>query len=351
MSGAAPEVFMRTRIFLIAVLLATVWAPPPKAADGPYTLIKDVPIGGDGGWDYLNVDSAARRLYISHATKVVVYDLATDTIVGEIADTPGVHGAVGAYDGRIVTSNGRGNNASIVDAKTFQTISKVETQANPDFIMYEPKQKEVYTFNGSGKSASVIDASGKVVATIPLGGKPEAGVPDVAAGRVYVNNETGNEIIVIDVTKHEVVARWPIAPGESAAGLAIDTKNHRLFIGAHNNRMLMMDSTNGKIVAEVPIGAGVDATQFDPGTGYAFSSCGGGDGSVTIAHEDSPAKLTVVQTLATARGARTMGLDPSTHRIYVAAAKYTEPAPGAANARVQMVPGSMHLLVYGINGK
>jgi len=216
--------------------------------------------------------------------------------------------------------------------------------------MYEPKQKEVYTMNGSGKSASVIDASGKVVATIPLGGKPEAAVPDTAAGRVYVNNETGNEIVVIDVAKHEVVAKWPIAPGESAAGLAIDLKNHRLFIGAHNGKMLMMDSTNGKIVAEVPIGAGVDATWFDPGTGYAFSSCS--TGTVTIAHEDAPDKLTVVQTLQTATGARTMALDPATHRIYLAAAKYTPPPEGSpANARPTLIPGSMHLLVYGIDGK
>ena len=306
---------MRARLCLLTLLIVALWVPLPSAADGPYQLIKDVPIGGDGGWDYLNVDLAAKRLYISHATKVVVFDLTKDAIAGEIADTPGVHGAVAAFGDRIVTSNGRGNNASIVDAKTFQTISKVTTEGNPDFIMYEPKQKEVYTFNGSGKSASVIDASGKVVATIPLGGKPEAGVPDTAAGRVYVNNETGNEIIVIDVAKHEVVARWPIAPGES----------------------------------DVPIGPGVDSTQFDPGTGYAFSSCGGGDGSVTIAHEDAPDKLTVVQTLKTERGARTMGLDPATHRIYVAAVKYTEPAAGGG--RAQMVPGSMHLLVYGINGK
>jgi YVTN family beta-propeller protein len=322
----------------------------PRAADGPYQFIKDVAIGGEGGWDYLNVDGPAKRLYVSHGTKVVVYDMEKDAVVGEIADTPGVHGAVIASNGHIFTSNGRGNNASMVDAKTFQTIQKIETQANPDFIMYDPKQKEVYTFNGNGKSASVIDASGKVVATIPLGGKPEAGVSDPAAGRVYVNNETGNEIVVIDVATHEVVAKWPIAPGESAAGLAIDLKNHRLFIGAHNNKMVMMDSTNGKIVGEVPIAAGVDATWFDPGTGYAFSSCG--TGTVTIAHEDSPEKLTVVQTLATTQGARTMALDPATHRIYLAAGKYQDPPAGsAANARPTLIPGSMHLLVYGINGK
>ena len=335
---------------LAAAALVGALAVAPKAADGPYQFIKDVQIGGEGGWDYLTLDAAAKRLYISHGTKVVVYDLTKDAVVGEIADTPGVHGAVIASDGHIFTSNGRESKASMVDAKTLQTIKKVETQGNPDFIMYEPKQKEVYTFNGTGRSATVIDAAGNVVATIPLGGKPEAGVPDPAAGRVYVNNETASTIVVIDVAKHEVVANWSIAPGESAAGLAIDLKNHRLFVGAHNNKMLMMDSTNGRIIAEVPIGGGVDATWFDPGTGYAFSSCS--TGTVTIAHEDAPDKLTVVQTLQTATGARTMALDPATHRIYLAAAKYTPPPEGSpANARPTLIPGSMHLLIYGINGK
>jgi YVTN family beta-propeller protein len=334
----------------LCALCVVLFVATPRAADGPYQFIKDVEIGGEGGWDYLNLDAAHNRLLISHGTKVVVFDLTKDAVAGEIADTPGVHGAVIASDGHIFSSNGRENKASMVDAATLQTIRKIDTEGNPDFIMFEPKMKEVYTFNGTGRSATVIDESGRVVATIPLGGKPEAGVSDPAAGRVYVNNETGNEIVVIDVATHQVVAKWPIAPGESAAGLAIDTRNKRLFIGAHNSKMLMMDSTSGKVVAEVPIGAGVDATWFDPGTGYAFSSCS--IGTVTIAHEDAPDKLTVVQTLETATGARTMALDPSTHRIYLAAAKYTPPPAGSApNARPTMVPGSMHLKIYGMNGK
>ena len=333
----------------VAASLVLAGLAAPRAADGPYRFVKDVAIGGEGGWDYLNVDAAGKRLLISHGTKVVVFDLKTDTVVGEIADTPGVHGAVIASDGHIFTSNGRENKASMVDAKSLQTLQKIETQGNPDFIMYEPKMKEVYTFNGTGRSATVIDASGKVVATIPLGGKPEAGVSDPSVGRVYVNNETGNEIVVIDVAKHEVVAKWPIAPGESAAGLAFDAKTKRLFIGAHNSKMLMMDATSGKVLAEVPIGVGVDATWFDPGTGYAFSSCS--TGTVTIAKEDGD-KLTVVQTLETATGARTMALDPATHRIYLAAAKYAPPPEGSpANARPTIVPGSMHLKIYGIDGK
>ena len=323
-----------------------------RAQTGPYAFLKEIPIGGEGGWDYLNVDSANKLLFVSHATKAVVVDIAKDAVIGEIADTPGIHGALAATPGRVFTSNGRGNNASIVDTKTWTTIAKVETEGNPDFIMYEPKEKAVYTFNGRGSSASVIDAvAGKVIATIPLGGKPEAGVVDQAAGRVYVNIEDKNSIAVIDIKTHAVVENWPIAPGEGASGLAIDTKNHRLFIGAGNKLMLMMDSTNGKVVAQVPIDAGVDSTWFDPGTGYAFSSCG--SGTVTIAHEDSPAKLTVVQTLTTEQGGRTMALDPATHRIYVASAKFGPPPADAppGRGRPTIIPNSMHINVYAMSGK
>ena len=341
---------MRKTLMIIALAASAAFAV--QAQDGPYRFVKEIKIGGEGGWDYLSVDSAAKRLYVSHATKAVVIDLSKDAVAGEIPDTPGIHGAIAVPGNRIFTSNGRGNNASIVDAKTLQLISKVETGANPDGIIYEPKQKAVWTFNGRSSSATVIDAaSGKVTATIPLGGKPEAAVSDGAAGRVYVNLEDKNTVAVVDLAKHEVVANWPIAPGEEASGLAIDLKTHRLFIGASNKLMLMMDSTNGKIVGQVPIGPGVDSTWFNPQTGYAFSSCG--DGTTTIAHEDSPDKLTVVQVLKTGPGARTMALDTTTHRIYLASAEFNPPPAGAApgRGRPTMVANSMKILVFGMNGK
>lgn len=341
---------MRNRVMLaVGPLVVLVLAARPHAADGPYRLLKEIPIGGEGGWDYLSVDSAARRVYVSHGTRLVVLDLATDTVAGEIADTPGVHGIAIAPDlGRGFTTNGREHMSSIVDLSTLRTIGKVETGQNPDTMNYDPGRHEAYTFNGAGRSATVIDARrGSVVATIPLGGKPEFSAVDPAAGRIYVNIENTNEIAVIDTAMHTVVSRWPIAPGESGAGLAIDTAHHRLFVGAHNSLMLMMDSTTGKVVAQVPIGAGVDANWFDPGTGYAFASCG--DGTLTIAHEDSPEKLTVVQTLTTERGARTMALDAATHKLYVAAAKYEPLEPGAPpNARPKLIPGSMRILIYGM---
>jgi DNA-binding beta-propeller fold protein YncE len=207
-------------------------------------------------------------------------------------------------------------------------------------------------FNGRGQSATVIDAkAGKVVATIPLGGKPEFAQADSKAGRVYNNLEDKNEVAVIDAKSHQVVANWPIAPGEEASGMAIDLKNHRLFLGCGGSKtMVMLDSTSGKVIASVPIGQGVDANAFDPGTGFAFASCG--DGTTTIAHEDTPDKLTVVQTLGTQRFSRTMALDPKTHKIYLPTAQFEpqpEQAAGSPRQRPKMIPGTFKILVYGID--
>ena len=325
---------MKTINSLLALcLLAISTATVGSAADASYHLIKEIPVPGKAQWDYLKVDSESHRLYLSHGTKVEVIDLDKGAVVGAIENTPGVHGiALAPKLGRAFTSNGQENKASIEDLKTVKTISKVPTGANPDCILYEATQNEVYTFNGKGKSATVFDPdSGKVIATIDLGGKPEFANADGAAGRIYVNLEDKSEVAVIDIRTHKVVSHWPIAPGETASGMAIDLEHHRLFLGCDNKKMVMMDSATGKVLVTVPIGAGVDANAFDPGTQLAFSS-NGEEGTTTVAKEVSPDKLTVVQTLKTAVGSRTMTLDPLTHNIYL-------PAPTP----------SFHVLVYGVD--
>ncbi len=324
---------------VISVLTLSALALIPASARGAeaqYKLLKEIPVGGAPSWDYASVDEANRRLYVSHGTEVVVIDVDKDEVVGVITNTPGVHGLAPAPDlGKGYSSNGRENKASVVDLKTLQALTKVDTGANPDGMLYEPGQHEVYMFNGRGQSATVIDAkTDKVVATIPLGGKPEFAAADPQAGRVYNNIEDKSTVAVIDTKKHEVVNTWPIAPGEEASGMAIDLAHHRLIIGCSNAKMIVMDNTTGKVVADVPAGAGIDAAVFDPGTQLAFTS-NGGDGTVTIAHEDTPDKFTVVQTLKTANGARTMTLDPKTHKIYLAVGQ-------------RGTPNSFKVLVFGM---
>jgi WD40 repeat protein len=338
---------------LAALGLLSTLAAPAHSADAKYKFIKEIPIGGEGGWDYLSVDQDARRLYVSHATKVVVIDIDKDVVVGEITNTPGVHGiAIAPKLGLGFISNGRENKASVFDLKTLQTTMKVDTGANPDAILYNEARQEVYTFNGRDNSATVFEAkTGNVVTTIPLPGKPEFARCSVRARRIYVNLEDKSEVCVINSRTHKVVTTWPLALGEEPSGLALDPENKRLFLGCGNKLMVMMDSANGNVVASVPIGQGVDATKFDPGTMLAFCSCG--DGTVTIAHEDSPDKLTVVQTLKTEPRARTMALDVKTHRIYLASAKFG-PAPEQPagekkkKGRPSVVPGSFKVLVYGM---
>jgi len=337
---------IRQSALALAVGILTLAAA--RGADSPgYHFLKEIPVGGDGGWDYLSIDPAARRLYISHATKVVVVDIDKYSVVGEIPDTPGIHGfAIAADLKHGFSSNGREAKVSMVELDSLKLLSKVDTGQNPDCIIYNPGQMEVYAFNGRGDSSTVIDAkTGAVVATIALSGKPEFAVADPKAGRVYNNLEDKNQIAVIDAKEHKVLNTWSIAPGEEASGMALDAEHHRLFIGCHNKVMEMIDTESGKVVASVPIGTGVDANAFDPGTQLAFSS--NGDSTVTIAHEDGPDKLTVVQTLATEPRMRTMALDLKTHHIYLASAKFEAAADGARQ-RPKMIPGSFKIMVYGM---
>jgi YVTN family beta-propeller protein len=344
---------MKTTICKSALILAVgLFAiGAASAADSPgYHFIKEIPIGGDGAWDYLSVDAAARRLYVSHATKVVVVDIDKNEVAGEIPDTPGVHGIALAADlNRGFSSNGREAKVSMVELGSLKVLSKIETGQNPDCILYNPGAQEVYAFNGRDNSATVIDAKGgKVVATIALPGKPEFAAADPEANRIYSNLEDKSQIAVIDAKEHKVLNTWPIAPGEEASGMAIDVAHHRIFVGCHNKVMEMIDTESGKVVASVPIGSGVDANAFDPGTQFAFSS--NGDGTVTIAHEDGPDKLTVVQNLATGPRMRTMALDLKTHRIFLAAAKFEAPSgqAGGARQRPKIIPGTFKIMVYGM---
>jgi YVTN family beta-propeller protein len=318
--------------------------------NGLYQLVTEIPIGGEGGWDILTIDSAASRLYLSHATKVVIVDLTKNTVAGEIADTPGVHAFVPVpEEQRGFSSNGKESKSSVVDLTTLKTTSKIDTGPNPDAVVYEPRHGEVYVFNHAGNSITVINSKAATVsATIPLGGTPEFAAVDETARRVYCNIENKSEVAVIDADKHEVVAHWSLAPGEGPSGIALDAAHHRLFSGCHNKMMVMLDTESGKVVDTVPIGTGVDGCAFDDASQLAFASCG--DGTTIIARKEAPDKLTVLQILKTERGARTMALDPKTHRIYLPSAQFEPapaPSPGASPARPSIVPNTLKLLVYG----
>jgi DNA-binding beta-propeller fold protein YncE len=328
------------RKYIVALVALVALGTGFVAGQGMYSQVADIQIGGPGPaqWDYSFADSAGKRLYVSHSTEVVVIDTATNTVIGKIMDTPGVHGiAVGA--GKVFTSNGRENKISVVDPKTLATLSKIDSGgANPDAITFDAKRNELWVFNHTGNSATGIDAkSGTVIATIPLTGVAETGQAD-GAGKVFVNIEDKAQIDVIDIAAKKVSASWSVAPGKDPTGMALDVTTHRLFVGA-DTHMVMMDSTNGKVVASVPICAGTDATWYDAGTKLAFSSCR--DGKITIAKVEGD-KMTVVQTLDTSAGSRTMSLDAGTHRIYVTAAK-----PNTSGGR-GYDPASFHVLVYGM---
>lgn len=346
---------MRKRLALLAtlgslsvaaILCAAVFshaATPAQGASG-YHVIKTISVPGDEGWDYLTVDSAGRRVYISHSSHVVVLDADSYAVVGDIPDTQGVHGIAVASDlGRGFTSNGRANTATIFDLKTLKTIGTVKTGTNPDAIIYDPGTKRVFTFNGRSKDTTAINAAdGTVVGTLALGGKPEFAVAD-GKGSIYVNIEDTSEIVQFDAQKLTETHRWSIKPGQEASGLAMDLKTRRLFAGCDNKMMAILDADSGKVVATPAIGEGVDATAFDPATKLAFSS--NGEGTLTVVREDSPDKYTVVENVPTKRGARTMGLDLNTHNIFLPTAEFDPPAPG--ERRGKMKPGSFVVLVVG----
>jgi DNA-binding beta-propeller fold protein YncE len=332
------------------VTLVTFFLVTPSFAGGPgYHVVKTYKLGGEGGWDYLTLDPASRHLFISRATHVIVIDADSGKPVGDIPDTPGVHGIALAQEfGRGFISNGREGTVSIFDLNTLKTLNKVKAGENPDAILYDRSSKRVFAFNGRSHDVTAIDAAkGTVAGTIKLDGKPEFAISD-EKGAIFVNIENKSELTAIDPNKLELKSTWPLKPCEEPSGLAIDRKNRRLFAGCDNKLMAVVDADNGKVITTLPIGEGVDANAFDPETGFAFASCG--EGVLTVAHEDSPDKFSVVENIPTQRGARTMAVDPKTHQIFLVTAKFgPPPAAGADNPRPRpaILPDSFVVLVVG----
>ena len=335
---------------LLSIATMALWSGAALAQDpGGYRILKTIPIGGEGGWDYALVEG--HRLYVSHATRLVVIDLDRDSIVGEVPNTNGIHGTAIATDlGRGFTSNGRDTTVTIFDLKSLAVTGTVRvTGANPDAIHYDATTKRVFTFNGRGQNATAIDATnGTVLGTIPLGGKPEFAVSD-GKGMIYVNIETDTgQIVAIDTRNLKEVKRYWLPGCEEPSGLAFDRATVRLFSVCGNAVMAVSDPSTGKIVATLPIGPGVDAAAYDPATRLVFAS-NGGDGTMTVVHQESADRYTVLGNVATKRGSRTMALDPRTHRVYLSSAEFgPAPAPtepGGRPGRPPMIPGSFAILV------
>ena len=298
-------------------------------------------IQSGGGWDYIFVDTASNKLFVSHGTQVNVLDKSTGDSLGVIPNTNGVHGIALVHSlGKGYTSNGRANNVTVFDLNTLQVLDSIPTGENPDAIFYDDYSKKIITCNGRSKNISVIDPSAnKVVATIDVKGKPETAVSD-GTGKVFINNEDKSEIEVVDINAGKLINSWSIAPGESPSGLSIDRATKRLFAGCDNKLLMVIDATNGKVVAQVPIGDGCDGTAFDPSTKTIYSS--NGEGTLTVIREVSKDKYEVVANVPTKRGARTLAVDTKSNTVYLPTADFSA---STGNGRPPMIPGTFQVLV------
>jgi DNA-binding beta-propeller fold protein YncE len=338
-----------TSIRALASLLLLAAPPAPLAAQaGPaaYHVTHDLRLGGDGRWDDLALDSVRHRLFIARQNRVMVVDPGTGKLLGEIPGLDGAHGTALVQElGRGFATSGRDGMVTMFDLRTLQVLARIRTADDADAVLYDPSSRRIFTFNGDAGTSTVIDPrSGKVVGSVELGGKPEFGVAS-GAGRVYVNIEDKGEIAEIDPVKLQVLRRWPLDGCEEPTGLAMDRARLLLFSVCHSKVMTVSDARAGRAIAGLPIGGGVDGAAFDPGTGLAFAS--NGDGSMTVVHEDSPATFHVVSTVPTRRGARTMTLDPRTHRLYTVTADFgatPAPTPSDTHPRPALVPGTFSLL-------
>src|SRR5579885_2704833 len=320
---------MKNHIGIFASLVLACSASAALAGAGGYHLVKTVPVGGDSFWDLMALDGARHHLFITHGTHVVVVDTAGSTVAGDIPDTPQAHGVAVADDlGKGFVTAGGNNTVVVFDLATLKTTGTVTVGERPDAIAYDPSTQRVFAFNAGCDSASAIDPRTNAVAgTIALGGHPEMGVAD-GKGNIFLNLEDKSELLQIHAKSLSIVNRWPLAPCEGPSGMAV------------------VDAASGKVIATPAIGDHVDSNRFDPGTGFAFSS--NGDGTLTVVHEDAPDKFTVVENVATQKGARTMEVDPATHDVYLVTADLipAQPTQDDPHPRPSIAPGSFRLLIY-----
>jgi len=329
----------------LGALFLTILATQTPA---PYQITHTYVLGGDGRWDYVTPDPARHRVFIARQDRFMVVDVRDGKLLGEVTDIHGAHGVAlveSAHHG-FATS---GNDSAVVmfDPATFHILSRIPAAEDADAIVYDAVANRVFTFNGDAHSSTVIDPGpGRLVTNIPLGGKPESGV-SAGDGRVYVNLVEDAEVVEIDARSLRVTRRWSTAPCQQPVAMAVDTRHHRLFSGCRSGVLAVSDYEAGRVVATAPIGSGVDGAAFDPAAGDVFTS--NADGTLTVIHEDGPDQYHVVENLQTALGARNMGLDPTTHRLYIVSAKFG-PVPAESTAanprrRPPVLPGSFMMMV------
>jgi len=325
------------------------FAGAQEAGKSGYKILQKVSLPGDGGYDFLTVDSDNRRVYITHNNSVQVLDADSLKLVGTVENVPHPHGVVFLPDlGKGYATSGDPGSVVVFDLKTFQRLSEIPTAKDCDVILYDKVSGKVLTFNGDSGNATVIDPkTDKAVKTVALGGQPEVAVSD-GKGHLYDNLESKSMVLKMDPKTMKVLKRWPLAPGESPSGLSIDLENGRLFSGCHNKLLVVMNAKNGKVIQTLPIGEKVDGTAFDPASGNIFSS--NGDGTLTVIHEDSPDQYTLVENVPTEPGAKTLAVDAKTGRVFLTVAKRDKAPPPTAEdpkPKAKILPGTFHVLVVG----
>lgn len=351
---AASHSTLRRSRFAVALFL-TLGVPGAlsvgaQSTAAPYHVVAAHTLGGNGGWDYIALDTASHRLFVARNSRVMVIDEASGKLLNEITGLHGTHGVAFAYHtGHGFVTGGGDSSVTMFDLTTLKVLASAKAGEDADALIFDDASGHALSFNGDANTASVFDGvTGANLATIPLGGKPEFAASD-GTGNVFANLEDSSVIVDIDTRHNRVTRRWSLAPCQSPSGLAIDVAHHRLFSGCHNKTMAISDYRAGKVIATVPIGGGVDANRYDPGTGLAFSS--NGEGSITVVKEDAPGKFSVLQTISTSPGARTMEIDPESHRLFTVTARFgpvpAQATPENPHRRPPILPDSFVLLVYG----